>query len=332
MDGSRRTREVDVEETAKRAERLTRLSLFLVAGYLFATTVPVIRWSVVNASRGVLVVHLLALGVAAACVFLTLPEKIRPARAWLPLVLIPLLYVELRWVVGGIGMSRKDHAIAALDVTLFHSRISSSWAQHFQIAAVSELLHLAYLSYYPIVFVPPILLWFKDRRREFAFTVLSLVIAYLICYVGSIAVPVDGPRFVNGPAAAPRGFVRALAIIILQNFSSHGSAFPSSHVAAAVVASYCAIKFQRKLGIVAAFMTVLLGIGAVYAGFHYATDVIAGAMVGGITIFIASRIERPPRPAKPPKPPPPVKVQVMQARMAQHSARRSRETKREDED
>ncbi len=168
MDGSRRTREVDVEETAKRAERLTRLSLFLVAGYLFATTVPVIRWSVVNASRGALVVHLLALGVAAACVFLTLPEKIRPARAWLPLVLIPLLYVELRWVVGGIGMSRKDHAIAALDVTLFHSRISSSWAQHFQIAAVSELLHLAYLSYYPIVFVPPILLWFKDRRREFA--------------------------------------------------------------------------------------------------------------------------------------------------------------------
>ncbi len=85
MDGSGRTREVDIEETAKRAERLTRLSLFLVAGYLFATTVPIIRWSVVNASRGALVVHLLALGVAAACVFLTLPERIRPARAWLPL-------------------------------------------------------------------------------------------------------------------------------------------------------------------------------------------------------------------------------------------------------
>src|SRR5260221_13397470 len=60
MDGSGRTREVDIEETAKRAERLTRLSLFLVAGYLFATTVPLIRWSVVNASRGALVVHLLA--------------------------------------------------------------------------------------------------------------------------------------------------------------------------------------------------------------------------------------------------------------------------------
>src|SRR5258708_26353209 len=167
MDGSRRTREVDVEETAKRAERLTRLSLFLVAGYLFATTVPVIRWSVVNASRGALVVHLLALGVAAACVFLTLPEKIRPARAWLPLVLIPLLYVELRWVVGGIGMSRKDHAIAALHVTLFHSRISSSWAQHFQIAPVSELPALAHPSYYPTVFVPRVPLWVKVRRRWF---------------------------------------------------------------------------------------------------------------------------------------------------------------------
>src|SRR5260221_2943100 len=106
MDGSGRTREVDIEETAKRAERLTRLSLFLVAGYLFATTVPIIRWSVVNASRGALVVHLLALGVAAASVFLTLPEKILPARAWLTLALIPLLYVEPRWAVRGLGMSR----------------------------------------------------------------------------------------------------------------------------------------------------------------------------------------------------------------------------------
>src|SRR5258706_2046274 len=132
MDGSGRTREVDIEETAKRAERLTRLSLFLVAGYLFATTVPIIRWSVVNASRGALVVHLLALGVAPACVFLTLPEKIRPARAWLPLAPIPRVYGELRWVVGVIGISRKDHALSAPDATLLPPRISKCSAPDFQ--------------------------------------------------------------------------------------------------------------------------------------------------------------------------------------------------------
>src|SRR5258708_36147959 len=147
MDGSGRTREVDIEETAKRAERLTRRALFLGAGYLFATTVPIIRWSVVNASRGALVVHLLALGVAAACVFLTLPERIRPARAWLPLALIPLLYVELRWVVGGIGMARNDQAIAALGVALLHPRIPRSWRRPCQVAAVSELPPPASLCY-----------------------------------------------------------------------------------------------------------------------------------------------------------------------------------------
>lgn len=292
MDGPRRTREADLEETAKSAERLTRLSLFLVAGYLLLTTVPVMRWSAVNSSRGAIVVHVLALVVAAVCVFVTLPEKIRPARAWLPLLLIPLLYVELRWVIGGIGMSRKDQAISALDVAMFNSRVSATWADQMRLTAVSELLHLAYLSYYPLVFVPPIVLWFRGRRREFAFTVMALVIAYLLCYVGSIAVPVDGPRFVNGPAAAPRGFVRALVIVILQNFSSHGSAFPSSHMGAAVVASYCAVKFQnRKVGIAAVVLTVLLGIGAVYGGYHYATDIIAGTVVGGIAILIAKRIE-----------------------------------------
>jgi membrane-associated phospholipid phosphatase len=34
-------------------------------------------------------------------------------------------------------------------------------------------------------------------------------------------------------------------------------------------------------------LTVLLATGAVYGGFHYAVDVIAGALVGGVAAVVA---------------------------------------------
>jgi membrane-associated phospholipid phosphatase len=67
---------------------------------------------------------------------------------------------------------------------------------------------------------------------------------------------------------------------LLEAGSARGTAFPSSHVAVAVVQSAFALKYQRRVGWVATVATILIGCGAVYGGFHYATDVIAGAALG----------------------------------------------------
>jgi undecaprenyl-diphosphatase len=71
-----------------------------------------------------------------------------------------------------------------------------------------------------------------------------------------------------------------LVLAVLVSGSSRGAAFPSSHAAVSVAASVAALRFQPKVGAVVAFVTALLLVGAVYGGFHYGVDMIAGAVVG----------------------------------------------------
>jgi membrane-associated phospholipid phosphatase len=41
-----------------------------------------------------------------------------------------------------------------------------------------------------------------------------------------------------------------------------------------------ALRWQPRVGLIAAIATIALSIGAVYGGFHYAVDVLAGAVLG----------------------------------------------------
>jgi membrane-associated phospholipid phosphatase len=41
-----------------------------------------------------------------------------------------------------------------------------------------------------------------------------------------------------------------------------------------------ALRWQPKLGAVLAVVSVLVGVGAVYGGFHYGVDMLAGTVLG----------------------------------------------------
>ena len=59
-----------------------------------------------------------------------------------------------------------------------------------------------------------------------------------------------------------------------------GTAFPSSHVAAGLVAALAAWRHLRPLGAVLVPLALLLSLGTVYGHLHYAVDALAGAAVG----------------------------------------------------
>jgi membrane-associated phospholipid phosphatase len=142
-------------------------------------------------------------------------------------------------------------------------------------------LHLGYLAYYPAIFAPPLLLYVRRERRGFAETVLALTVIYTLCWVLFVLMPVEGPRYLWGaPAGVPDGSVRRLAVQVLSAGSSRGAAFPSSHMAVMVGQTAMALRWQPKVGWVLLVMSVLVGVGAVYGGFHYATDMLVGAAFG----------------------------------------------------
>ena len=262
-----------------RTDRAAGIALALTIALLALASWPLsIHWR--NAGDAApLTVHLIVL--AAACA--TLPRRalrLRPVRDWLPLVAVPFLYVELRWIIPVIGAAHRDATVIAWERLLFPSNPSATLAIRLPSLPLSEALHLAYALYYPLIGIPPMLLFFTGARRKLAATTLALVIVYAICFLVYPLFPVDGPRYLLGPAHAPDGPIRSYVLSLLERGSSRGTAFPSSHVAASVTAALCALQHQRRLGILAAVVAAGLTVATVYGGFHYAVDALAGLLLG----------------------------------------------------
>jgi membrane-associated phospholipid phosphatase len=276
------------QDNLQEQERLLRCTLGLLIAYLAGMLVPMARWTLASGALIGIALHL----AATALVVLAYGNRLAlPVRYWTPLALGPFLYFELRWLVVGAGRPHADAIVAQWERAVFPSNPSATLAMEWHSVAVSEVLHAAYLSYYALIFVPPILLWLARRRTPFAETLLALTVVYALCFTIYVLFPIDGPRFLHGPAAAPQGPIRSIVVALLESGSSRGTAFPSSHVAASMVASACALRFQRSVGIVVTLLTAGICLGAVYGGYHYAIDIVAGLLTGGVALLLAFILE-----------------------------------------
>src|SRR3989442_5943849 len=107
------------------------------------------------------------------------------------------------------------------------------------------------------------------------------MVTFCLCYVLFLIVPVAGPRCTSELAhnAATSIWPARATQWLLDVGDSWGAAFPSSHVAAAVVAALCALRYWRPLGLLLMPLTVGLVLSVVYGQFHYAVDAVAGLIV-----------------------------------------------------
>lgn len=273
------------------ADSLIRLAGALAVAHLVVGVAPMALHARRFGALTPLLAHLAALSFGAA-VLASRRRALQPLRDWLPLLLGPFLYIELRWLIAGVGRPHADALVQGWEHALFPANAAATWASALPVRWISEALHFAYASYYLLVYVPPALLYLRGRRDAYAVTLLALAVVYGVCFLTYVVFPVDGPRFLAGPAAAPDGPIRSFVVRLLQAGSSRGTAFPSSHVAASVVASLAALRYQRRVGIVVAMLTAGLAVGAVYGGYHYLVDVLVGAIVGVAAWVMANALCR----------------------------------------
>jgi len=146
---------------------------------------------------------------------------------------------------------------------------------------LSWFLHACYLAYYAILYASPLGLWFSGRRDAARRTIFAVMVTFYICYVVFLFFPVAGPRYTFDLAhnAATSVWPARATQWLLDLADSWGAAFPSSHVAAAVVAALCALRYWRPLGLLLTPLTVGLVLSVVYGQFHYAVDAVAGLIV-----------------------------------------------------
>ncbi len=204
----------------------------------------------------------------------------RFAGDWYPMLLLGAFYAEVGVLNVDVGYHH-DMAIQRLEQWVFGSQLSYRWIREMPYPALSWLLHTCYLAYYAILYASPLGLWVTGRRDAARFTIFAVVVTFYACFMVFLFFPVTGPRYALALADNPatRVWPARAAQWVLDQGDSWGAAFPSSHVAAAVVATLCALRFWRPLGLVLLPLTLGMVFAVVYGQFHYAVDALGGLVV-----------------------------------------------------
>jgi membrane-associated phospholipid phosphatase len=209
---------------------------------------------------------------------------------WYPMLLLAGLYGEIGVLTLDAGF-QNDGAIQRLEALVFGSQVSYRWIREMPVPWFSAVLHTCYLAYYAILYAAPAGLWFAGRKDAARHTILGVMITFYLCYVVFLFFPVAGPRYAFDLPhnAATEVWPARLAQWLLDRGDSWGAAFPSSHVAASVVATGFALRYWRPLGLLLLLPTAGLVLAVVYGQFHYGIDALTGLVLGGIMLAVMQR-------------------------------------------
>lgn len=210
-----------------------------------------------------------------------------------PLLLLFGLYAELDVLNGGDPVVY-DAMVQQWEFAIFGGQPSRDWWRAAPSAFWSFTLHGAYLGYYLILTVPPVLLAVRRDLVGLRRFMLMVMTTFVVCYVFFIFAPVAGPYYVfprpDGPFAD--NLMARLVYDALEEGSSYGAAFPSSHVAATAAAVIASWRASRRMGLALLLPAVLLVVSVVYCQMHYAIDAIAGLLIGAAVGVLVLRAER----------------------------------------
>ena len=273
-----------------------------VDGMLAAYNLVMIgRWAPLvpqhETARWLVAVHAIALGVP-----WLLTRAPAPDQRWLkrfyecyPLGWICVFWRELDVHGRFVSNLPYDRMLVWLDRTVFGLHLNSAWLQALPQRVFSELMHLCYFSYYPLMLAVPLFLVLCRRgslRRE---GVLRIAAAYLACYAVYALWPTTGPDFlhVGFPESVRGGLVFRINHLIQDSGDSLGTAFPSSHVAGSVTMTWILWRLgYRRFGVVALAITAGVLGATVYTQNHFAVDSVAGLLLGvGIQGWLVPRLE-----------------------------------------
>jgi membrane-associated phospholipid phosphatase len=210
------------------------------------------------------------------------------AHDWYPLLLFIVSFEEVARLSFLFVNHWQDDYILRFEERLF-TVPPTMWLSQHQSRALTELVNVGYFGYFLLLIIVGAALYRRREKRPFQQVVTASVVAYLLCYVAFLLFPTEGPAHtLSGQDPAPlHGGPFYWAVLLIQNHAGvHGNAFPSSHVAAGMVALIFAWRYLPKLGAALTPIVLLLCAGAVYDGYHYLSDVVAGLVVGALAASV----------------------------------------------
>jgi membrane-associated phospholipid phosphatase len=244
----------------------------------------------------------------ALIVFLAGKRRFSPAwefaHDWLPAIFFITVFEEISYLSLSIRGTWQNGYLIAFESLVF-AVPPVQWMHEHIPSWLVECLEFGYFAFYPLYPVFGGIFWAWRRRPRFtgAFRQMTdaLSIGYVLCYATYLLFPTQSPANRLGVQQIPSahgGPFQAMVQLIQSRGGVHGNAFPSAHIMLAFVVLMFVCKFLPRVAPWVLIPILLMCAAAVYDGYHYASDVVAGGLIG---IAVASvYIARMPAPKRNP--------------------------------
>ncbi|MFZ4621127.1 MAG: phosphatase PAP2 family protein [Bacteroidota bacterium] len=201
-----------------------------------------------------------------------------------------------------------DATLIMLDRMIFGTD-PTHWIYRFAHPIFTEILQLAYSSYYFFYFALFYELYQRSDKREYQYGMMIVAYAFYLSYVGYLLVPAIGPRFtlhnfITTDAELPGLFLTEYLRAIINSGGGipagaldptmyvNRDTFPSGHTEATLAAMYLAFALNTRIRWFLLVIGTLLIISTVYLRYHYVVDVIAGVIFFLFAVWSGKKIDR----------------------------------------
>ncbi len=196
-----------------------------------------------------------------------------------------------------------DHLFAQADLMLFGTQPSIAFSQWLPQKLWSELFHMGYFAYYPLILLTLLAPLFARKPELFGRTAFVVLASFFLYYTVYLFLPVAGPQYYFqavgfdiiqsahfphlgdyfrshtelAPSPGPEGFFRSLVESTQQSGERPTAAFPSSHVGMSTVLLLLLRHNRQRMLLICVFpFYVFLCCATVYIQAHYLVDVFGG--------------------------------------------------------
>ena len=210
-----------------------------------------------------------------------------------PLLFIILIYESLGDLIHYLHPDI-DQALIQIDQFLFGVE-PTLWMQRWIVPWLTDLLSLAYLSYYFLPLTLALVLYIKNRPGLYP-AIFVLTLGYYVSFIGYILFPAVGPRYamtslytVPLEGSFITDWVRDGLNAIEHN---RRDCMPSGHTQIVLTVLYLAYRYERVLFYI--FLPIVCGLvlSTVYLRYHYVVDLMAGAAIAVGTMILGPPLYR----------------------------------------
>ncbi len=205
-----------------------------------------------------------------------------------PILFVVLIYESLGDLIQYLQPD-VDPWLIQIDFSIFGVQ-PTLWMEQWIVPWFTDIMSMAYLSYYFIPVVLIAVLYLKDRMAEFDRSMFVLAFGYYVSFIGYILFPAIGPRYalthlysIPLEGSFITDFVRDALNALEHN---KRDCMPSGHTQIVLMVLFLAYRYQKFLFYLFFPIISALILSTVYLRYHYVIDLLVGmALAIGCMIF-----------------------------------------------